>query len=85
MEIDGRRGFWAQTIVKDNLKMYTKLSSQWGEECARAMVDNYRKYPVMNAELTEEIERVSLEQKNEIFADEEDRIRENHERRIMGA
>ena len=49
------------------------------------MGDNYRKYRVMNAELTEEIERVSLEDRNEIFEDEEDRIRKNRERRIMGA
>ena len=84
-EIDGRRGLWAQTIVKDNLKLYTEFSRQWGDECAREMVNNYRKYRIMKVELCEEIERVALEGRNQIFEDEEARIMENHERRIMGA
>ena len=83
-EIDGRRGFWGQTIVKDKFKMYLELHSQWGGECAREIVNNYRKCRVVNMELTEEIDRVSLEERNEFFEDEEDRIREIRQRRSMG-
>ena len=64
LEIDVRRGFLGQTIVKDNFKMYLKLHSQWGGKCAREMVHNYRKCRVVNMELTEEIDRVSLEERN---------------------
>ena len=70
--------------MKENFKMYLELHSQWGGECARQIVNNYRKYRVVNMELTEEIERVSLEERNEFFEDEEDRIREIRQRRSMG-
>ena len=73
-EIDGRRGFWGHSIDKENFKMYMEWHSQWGGECAREMLNNYRTYRVVNMELTEEIERAALLQRNQDFEDEEERI-----------
>ena len=83
-EIDGRRGFLGQSIEKENFKMYMELHSQWGGECSREKLNNYRKYRVVNMELTEEIERAALQQRNEDFEDEEERIMEARERTSMG-
>ena len=81
--IDGRRDFWGQSIEKENFKMYMELHSQWDGECAREMLNNYRKYIFVNMEITEEIERATLLQRNEDFEDEEERIMEARERTSM--
>ena len=83
-KIDGRSGFWGQSIENENFKMYMELHSQWGGECSREMLNNYRKYRVVNMELREEIERAALQQRNEDFEDEEERIMETRERTSMG-
>ena len=55
-----------------------------GGEWTREILNNYRKYRVVNMELTEEIERAVLVQRNEDFEDEEERIMEARERTSMG-
>ena len=47
------------------------------------MLNNYRKYRVVNMKLTDEIERAALLQRNEDFEDEEERIMEARERTSM--
>ena len=57
---------------------------QWSGDCAKEMINNYRKYRVVYMELRDESERASLQQRNEDFEDEEERIRETRERRSVG-
>ena len=56
--------------------MYMELLSQWGEECAQEIINNYRKNMVVDMDLRDEAERRALQYWKEDFEDEEERIGE---------